>query len=157
MGWFCQNQDFSFWGENGVKPGDSEYNPGYSGFGTLWGNSGNKPGYSGHWNTPGETPGIDPETPDLGVRILRAGVRILRVFGYFWVDKSNWGRSLVVVLGRWLIVIINRICINSYHMHTCSSRGRGGGIRSGCGATEAPGASPAAGGSRGVGPRPDSP
>ena len=70
------------------------------------GNSGNKSGYSGHWNTPGETPGIDPKTPDLGVRILRAGVRILRVFGYFWVDKSNWGRSLVVVLGRWLIVII---------------------------------------------------
>ena len=69
-------------------------------------NSSYKPGYSGHWNTPGETPGIDPETPDLGVRILRAGVRILWVFGYFWVDKSNWGRSLVVVLGRGLIVII---------------------------------------------------
>ena len=63
------------------------------------GNSGNKPGYSRHWNTPGETPGIDPKTSDLGVRILR-------VFGYFWVDKSNWDRSLVVVLGRWLIVII---------------------------------------------------
>ena len=64
-------------------PGDSGYNPGYSGFGTLR----------------GKTPSIGPETPDLGVRILR-------VFGYFWVDKSNWGISLVVVFGRWLIVII---------------------------------------------------
>ena len=35
VGWFCQNQDFSFWGENGVKPGDSGYKPEYSGFGTL--------------------------------------------------------------------------------------------------------------------------
>jgi len=30
-----------------VKPGDSGYKPGYSGFGTLGGNSGYKPGYSG--------------------------------------------------------------------------------------------------------------
>ena len=58
------------------------------------------------FNIPGTTPGIDPETPDLGVRILRVGVRILRVFEYFWVDKSNWGRFLVVVLGRGLIVIL---------------------------------------------------
>ena len=42
-------------------------------------------------------------------------------------------------------------------MHTYSSRDRGGRIRGGCGATGAPGASPAAGGSRGVGPRPNSP
>ena len=53
-----------------------------------------------------DIPGLGPDSLDLGVRILRAGVRILRVFGYFWVDKSNWGRSLVVVLGRGLIVII---------------------------------------------------
>ena len=49
MGWFCQNQDFSFWDENGVKPGDSGYKPGYSGFGTLR----------------GKTPSISPDTPDL--------------------------------------------------------------------------------------------
>ena len=42
-------------------------------------------------------------------------------------------------------------------MHTCSSRGRGGGIRGGCRATRATGASPAAGGSWGVGPWPNSP
>jgi len=30
-----KNQDFSFWGENAVKPGDSGYKPGYSGFGIL--------------------------------------------------------------------------------------------------------------------------
>ena len=48
MGWFCHNRNFSFWGENAVKPGDSGYKPGNSGF----------------WDTPGETPGIGPETPD---------------------------------------------------------------------------------------------
>ena len=48
--WFCQNQDFSFWSENAVGSGDSGYKPGYSVF----------------LNTPGETPGISPDTPGLG-------------------------------------------------------------------------------------------
>ena len=50
MCWFCQNQDFSFLGENAVGSGDSGYNPGYSGF----------------LNTPGDTPVISPDTPGLG-------------------------------------------------------------------------------------------
>ena len=59
VGWFCQNQDFSFWGENAVGSGDSEYKPGYSGF----------------WNTPGETPGISPDTPGLGHSRGNSGYR----------------------------------------------------------------------------------
>ena len=59
MGWFCQNQDFSFWGENTVGSGDFEY----------------KPGYSGIWNTPGETPGISPDTPGLGYSGGNSGYR----------------------------------------------------------------------------------
>jgi len=42
-------------------------------------------------------------------------------------------------------------------LHTCRRCRRGIRIRSGCGATGAAGASPAGGGSRGVGPRPHSP
>ena len=38
-----------FGGENCVKPGNSEYKPGYSGFGTLR----------------GKTPGINPDTPEI--------------------------------------------------------------------------------------------
>ena len=49
-GGFAKNQDFSFWGENAIKPGDSGYKPGYSGF----------------LNTPGETPGICPDVLGLG-------------------------------------------------------------------------------------------
>ena len=56
---FAKNQDFSFWGENAVGPGDSGYKPGYSGF----------------WNTPGETPGISPDTPDLGHSRGNSGYR----------------------------------------------------------------------------------
>ena len=59
MGWFCQNQDFSFWGENAVGPGDSRYKPGYSGF----------------LNTTGETPGINPDTPGLGPSGGNSGYR----------------------------------------------------------------------------------
>ena len=56
---FAKNQDFSFWGENAVGPGDSVYKPGYSGF----------------WKTPGETPGISPDTPDLGHSGENSGYR----------------------------------------------------------------------------------
>ena len=49
VGWFCLNQNFSFGGENCVKPGSSGYKPGYSGFGTLR----------------GKTPGINPEIPEI--------------------------------------------------------------------------------------------
>ena len=34
-----------------------------------------------------ETPGIGPETPDLGVRILREGARKLRIFG---LESKRW-------------------------------------------------------------------
>ena len=59
-----------FGGENGRKPGDSRYKPGYSGFGTLQ----------------GKALGIGPETPDLGVRILRVLIRILRKFRMFRIE-----------------------------------------------------------------------
>ena len=43
------------------------------------------------------------------------------------------------------------------HVHTCSSRGGGGRIRGGCGATGAAGASPVVGGSWGVAEGPTDP
>ena len=152
-GGFAKNQDFSFWGENAVKPGDSGYKPRYSGF----------------LNTPGETPGISPDTPGLGYSGENSGYRpgnsglggpdtpgISLDTPDFW--GLLWARECKFCVNYlWLHLAIGcfKICNPCKHshiiMHTCSSRGGGGRIRGGCGAT---GASPTAGGSRGAGPRP---
>ena len=62
MGWFCQNQDFSFWGEmvgNPETPGIGAETPDLEVSGE---NSGLEPGNSGLGGP--DTPGIGPDIPD---------------------------------------------------------------------------------------------
>ena len=94
---FAKNQDFSFWGENAVGPGDSGYKPGYSGF----------------WKTPGETPGISLDTPGLGHSGGNSGYRPENsglgspdtpdFWGMFWARECNFlCKLLVVASSHWL-------------------------------------------------------
>ena len=117
-------------------PGISPETPGFENSGR---NSGYRPGNSGLGGP--DTPGISPDTPDF--------------WGLLWARECKFCVNYL-----WLHLVIGcfKICNPCKHshiiMHTCSSRGGGGRIRGGCGATGAPGASPTTGGSRGAGPRP---
>ena len=138
MGWFCLNQNFSFWRRKLCKTRKLRV---YARILQIW-------------NTPGKASDIGPETPDLGVRILRALIWILRKFRMFRIEfrifrvLQKCGRRVVSGSGaciRFRFVSKLQIILHAFscHMHTCRRRRRRSRVRGDRRATGVAGASSA--------------